>query len=97
LILTPTTYNVELYGGDGAGGTPTSSATFISSVVPTAGNAAFWSQNPTQGSVGGISPYIQYAKINSVDLASGNNNLTLANVESIEAWPKVVAPILLFS
>jgi hypothetical protein len=80
---TPTIYNVQLYGGDGAGGTPTSSATFISSVVPTAGNAVFWSQNPTQESVGGISPYIQYAKINSVDLASGNNNLTLANIESI--------------
>jgi len=79
----PTTYNVELYGGDGAGSTPTSSATFISSVVPTAGNAAFWSQNPTQGPVEGVPPYIQYAKINSVDLASGNNNLTLANVESI--------------
>ncbi len=79
----PTTYNVSLYGGDGAGGTPTSSATFISSVVPTAGNAAFWSQNPAGSPINGIPPYIQYAKINSVDLASENNNLTLADVESI--------------
>jgi hypothetical protein len=79
----PTTYNVELYGGDGAGGTPTSSAAFISSVVPTAGNAAFWSQNPAGGPLGGIPPYIQYAKIYSLDLANENNGLTLADVESI--------------
>ena len=79
----PTTYNIELYGGDGAGGTPTSSAAFISSVVPTAGNAAFWSQNPAGGPLGGIPPYIQYAKIYSLDLANENNGLTLADVESI--------------
>lgn len=80
---TPTSYNVNLYGGDGAGSTPTSSATFISSVVPTAGEAAFWSQDPTFIPAGGIPPYIQYAKIHSLDLASENNGLTLANVESI--------------
>jgi hypothetical protein len=81
---TPTNYNVNLYGGDGAGSTPTSSATFISSVVPTPGVAAIWSQNPTPSGIPErFPPYIQYAKIHSLDLASENNGLTLASVESI--------------
>jgi hypothetical protein len=81
---TPTIYNILLYGGDGAGGTPTSSAQFLSSVFPVPGTASFWSQDPSQPTVPGQSPFfIPYAKIHSLDLEGINNGLTLASVESI--------------
>lgn len=92
---TPTNYTLDLWGEEfGA-----SEGTFLSTVVPSAGTASFWSQdinNPTP--IGGSGPYVKWAKIHKDDLNGNDNTLTLQNLETLVTnYFKIRGPFIVIS
>jgi hypothetical protein len=77
---TPTNYTLDLWSS----GFGTSESTFLSTVVPSAGTASFWSQDALAPiPIGSPSPYVQWAKIHSTDLQGNNNSLSLEALETL--------------
>jgi hypothetical protein len=76
----PTNYTLDLWSS----GFGTSESTFLNTVVPSAGTASFWSQDALSPvPLGSQPPYIQWAKIHSIDLQGNNNSLSLQNLETL--------------
>jgi hypothetical protein len=93
---TPTNYTLDLWGAEFG----TSEATFLNTVVPSAGTASFWSYDATNPSPigGGSGPYIKWAKIHSTDLNSNNISLTLQALETlVTSYSKVRGPFIVIS
>ena len=77
---TPTNYTLDLWGAEFG----TSEATFLDTVIPSAGTASFWSYDAVSLlPVGAPSPYVRWAKIHSNDLQGNNNSLSLQYLESL--------------
>jgi hypothetical protein len=92
---TPTNYTLDLWGSEFG----TSEATFLGTVVPTAGTASFWSQNANALAIpGNPDPYIKWAKIHKDDLNGNDNTLTLQNLETLVTnYSKVRGPLIVIS
>jgi len=76
---TLTNYTLDLWGSEFG----TSEATFLNTVVPSAGTASFWSQDANFVPVGSPYAYIKWVKIHSTDLQGNNNSLSLQNLETL--------------
>jgi hypothetical protein len=93
---TPTNYTLDLWGAEFG----TSEATFLNTIIPSAGTASFWSYDATNPSPigGGSGPYIKWVKIHSTDLQGNNNSLSLQNLETLVTnYSKTRGPFVIIS
>jgi len=92
---TPTNYTLDLWGEEFG----TSEATFLNTVVPSAGTASFWSQDANALPIlDAPAYYVKWAKIHSTDLDSNNISLTLQNLEFlVTSYFKTRGPFIVLS